>query len=155
MIFSIFWCFCTLRFQIFKYWTIHQWTAYLLFWCINLNFIKLTRMTGFVLRGHICLYDECVVGQCFNVWKDQRWNTLNLPLLVCPVVLLGSPLSSHSLPAAAPGLDSRPTPRWLRAAGRSRVPHRCSGRASQTLQRYCSQSDATVSVEQPIRGQLG
>ncbi len=61
-IFSIFWVFCTLRFQIFNLGQILSYTnkpyingklIYLAFrWCINLNFEKLTLMTGFVVQSH-------------------------------------------------------------------------------------------------------
>ncbi len=60
MIFSIFRFFCTLRFQIYKYCPIitNHTSMEILFiafrCCINLNFEKLTLMTGFVLQGHIC-----------------------------------------------------------------------------------------------------
>ncbi len=55
MIFSIFRCFCTLRFQIFKYCPNH--TSMEIFrWCEswfwNLNLEKWTLKTGFVLQGH-------------------------------------------------------------------------------------------------------
>ncbi len=77
-------------------------------------------MTGFVVQGHICLYNECVVGQWFiglfsplytphistvlhaQFWslfqiqgvKDQCWNTLNLTLV--HVILLSFRLSCSS-----------------------------------------------------------
>lgn len=50
-------------------------------------------------------------------------------------VLLGPPVAPHSLPAAALGVDSRASPRRLRAARRPRVPDRGAGRAAQALQR--------------------
>ncbi len=65
MIFSIFRFFCSLRFQIFKQLYLSQILSYhnkpyingnIMYsafrWCINLNFEKLTLMTGFVLQGH-------------------------------------------------------------------------------------------------------
>lgn len=50
-------------------------------------------------------------------------------------VLLGPPVAAHPVSTAPPGVDPRPPPGRLRAAGRPRVPHRGAGCAAQTLQR--------------------
>lgn len=50
-------------------------------------------------------------------------------------VLLRPSVAAHPLPSSPSGVDSRPSPGRLRAAGRPRVPHRGAGRPAQTLQR--------------------
>ncbi len=70
-IFSIFWFFCTLRFQIFQILSYHNkpyingkiiYSAFR--WCINLNFTKCTLMTGFVLQGLIYYINTNVYSEC-------------------------------------------------------------------------------------------
>ncbi len=86
-IFSIFWYFCTLRFQIFKYLYLSQILFYpnkpyingklsAFRWCINHSFKKLTLMTGFVVQGHICC---CFTTRLKNFWSHHgiasiSWN---------------------------------------------------------------------------------
>jgi len=72
VIFLIFWFFCTLRFQIIKYCPIltnhNGKLIYSVFrWCINLNFKKLTLMTGFVVQGHILVKHICSNSQVVAV----------------------------------------------------------------------------------------
>ncbi len=76
-IFSVFWVFCTLRFQIFQILSYHNkphingkliYSAFR--WCINLNFEKFTLMTGFVIQGHI-LKNLRTFFQYKEQWKDS------------------------------------------------------------------------------------
>ncbi len=98
MIFSIFRFFCTLRFQIFKILSYHNkpyingkliYSAFR--WCINLDFKKLTLMTGFVVRITFLLINfwlksDAGVGICFRhifqtqlTWTEEcDWNTAAL-----------------------------------------------------------------------------
>lgn len=80
------------------------------------------------------LFQEVTVS-CAHVHCPGEKRCFFSHTLVVLSVLLRPSLASRPVPPPAPGVDSRPPPGWLRAAGRPRVPHRSAGRAAPPLQR--------------------
>ncbi len=102
VIFSIFRFFCTLRFQIFKYLWISQILPYhnktyinetliysAFIWCSNLNFRKLTLMTGFVFQGHIYSYNAAIILLSFIYYFNiYTFFWISFYFILCFILIL-------------------------------------------------------------------
>lgn len=98
------------------------------------------------MQSNSCLV--CEMSQLFQEVKEsvqkrgvsggQGAKKIEFPLSnthLPSAVLLRPSVAAHPLPSSPSGVDSRPSPGRLRAAGRPRVPHCGAGRPAQTLQR--------------------